>query len=708
MIFVDRLKVPIPDVLLSLRAKKERERVQLLLGSASPDHLNQLRVTFAGNLWEQARPALSNLFGNKCAYCESRLMPGVGNIEHFRPRQGAADLQRSRLQLYYSWLAYDWDNLLLVCPLCSRSKLNFFPTLGTRARIGATLQECRETENGLIDPTFDNPSEHFRFSREGICVGVSARGRLTIEVIGLNREGLVEARGRAWETALFRTRLKLMTPPYTLDKVEIERNLLGNLEYSAVVRTAMKEAADQLRADLSPLVLDTPKKADNDPVPELRPLPHRYTGRRRLPINAHKRLRRIEVRNFKVIEQIDFDIHSTENNDAGALMIVGENGTGKSTILEAVGLVLAGGDQIKRLRLRPEDYLLRRESWGAPASDSPPAEVRAYFEDLTEPLTLRIESQSSGFLTSANATIVLLSYGPRRFFVNTGRGSRNRGAKVSIQTLFDPLALVADPTRWLLECPDDKFSLAVRALRQLLGLPDEAKVKRVKDGQERIVLELDGNVTPLTRLSEGYKTIVATAVDIMREMLLYWPDLETARGVVLIDEVETHLHPRWKMRIMERLRGAMPQVQFIATTHDPLCLRGLHNDEAQVLRRNDNDVVEQLRDLPNVRGLSVEQLLTSEFFGLYSTEDPSLEEKLTNYVALATKRDRSPVEEDELARYRDATRDVVRLGSTPATQLIQDAATEYLAQSSRTDRDESGVSRKDAVNKIVEIWKSLE
>src|SRR5262249_59934446 len=114
---------------------------------------------------------------------------------------------------------------------------------------------------------------------------------------------------------------------------------------------------------------------------------------------------------------------------------------------------------------------------------------------------------------------------------------------------------------------------------------------------------------PLNRLSEGYKTIVATVVDVMREMLEYWPDLESAKGVVLIDELETHLHPRWKMRIVQRLRRAMPQVQFVATTHDPLCLRGLYDGEAQVLQRDADKRIEKLVEVPNVRGLSVEPQL---------------------------------------------------------------------------------------------------
>ena len=147
-----------------------------------------------------------------------------------------------------------------------------------------------------------------------------------------------------------------------------------------------------------------------------------------------------------------------------------------------------------------------------------------------------------------------------------------------VLTLFDPLAVIGNPTSWLLNSKQSNFDPAVRALRELLLLPQDALLTRPPRGKRRgaeILLERHAEVEPLSWLSEGFKSTIGTGVDIMREMLAYWPDLEGARGVVLIDELETHLHPRWKMRILRRLREAMPHVQFIATTHDPLCLRAL-------------------------------------------------------------------------------------------------------------------------------------
>jgi hypothetical protein len=162
------------------------------------------------------------------------------------------------------------------------------------------------------------------------------------------------------------------------------------------------------------------------------------------------------------------------------------------------------------------------------------------------------------------------------------------------------------------------------------------------------------------------------------------------------------------MRIVRRLRRAMPQVQFIATTHDPLCLRGLYDGEAQVLHRDEQKRIEKLVEVPNVRGLSVEQLLTSEFFGLFSTEDPGFEEDVARYSALAAKRDRSAAEEEALAQQRQNVQQTITLGATPRDQLLQEAADEYLLQRQKAPAREWPTLKRSAINRVVDIWKSLE
>ncbi len=106
--------------------------------------------------------------------------------------------------------------------------------------------------------------------------------------------------------------------------------------------------------------------------------------------------------------------------------------------------------------------------------------------------------------------------------------------------------------------------------------------------------------------------------------------------VVLIDEIEAHLHPRWKMQVIGGLRKALPKATFIMTSHDPLCLRGMLPGEVQVLNRfyntgqgegsKMNEIVENVAGMQNAEQFTVEQLLTSDLFQLFTTDDRHIDQ----------------------------------------------------------------------------------
>lgn len=754
MIFVDRSAVPVPEVFTSSRMIEERDRVYSLLRNASQEHLDQLRVTFDDTIWKQAREVAMQLFYGKCAFCESRIdiTQRFGDLEHFRPKHSAQDLEgRKGAHLHYAWLVYEWDNLLIVCAACNRphtlpdgtmaGKWNRFPVRGARAPFLSSVAECRATEDALlIDPTFDQPSEHLVFDPDtGLCAGLTEKGTVTIQLLGLNREGLIEERRRA---ARYAHQIVAMYVGAVARGEDADRAGLANLQailgngqpYLAVVREVVNRSYEKIRRELTlPAAAELGIREPIAAAPRIEikvpqrsggiRAPQKFEKRRRLPTRAQQRIQRIEIRNFGTIESLDFDFADAysdvaasssaaelpEDGSASALMILGENASGKSTVLEAVALALLGTSQIKKLSLRAED-VVRRTRWDMPVSETTlPAEVRIFFEGAKDkPVELTADARANTFSGTSQPSTVLLGYGPRRFFADLGSFRRRSSqAHARVETLFKPLAVIANPNDWLMTCPPDMFSLAVRALRQILMLPDDAIVRRPEDGGGEIRFEVQGIVAPLSRLSDGYKTIVATSVDIMREMLRYWPDLANARGVVLIDELEAHLHPRWKMRIVQRLRRAMPQVQFIATTHDPLCLRGMYDGEVQVLSRDDQFNVERIVDVPNVRGLSVEQLLTSDCFGLFSTEDPAFDEEVTRYVALATKRQRTAAEERELERHREIVKERMVVGATPEAQMIQEAMSRYLLDR-RTKRAGARASlKRESIADAVKLWNSL-
>jgi hypothetical protein len=201
--------------------------------------------------------------------------------------------------------------------------------------------------------------------------------------------------------------------------------------------------------------------------------------------------------------------------------------------------------------------------------------------------------------------------------------------------------------------------------------------------------------TPLAVVSSGFRSVLAMVCDIfeglLRDKAVRERGFTEAEPIILIDEIEAHLHPRWKMQIMGAFRRVLPRAIFIATTHDPLCLRGMHDREVLVLsrvRREDaNDqqmpvVVETIAELPNVENLTVEQLLTSDFFAMFSTDSPDAERKLAELGSLLARRaagDRLSGEETRALDFLE--REValsLPLGSSEVQRLVQQAVADYL------------------------------
>src|SRR5262245_1129084 len=163
------------------------------------------KVDFDFKIWQYTRDALAKIFHSKCAACESRV--GVGtfvSVTHFRPKGRVVEDNSSP---GYWWLAYDWSNLLVLCPRCQHVKGGRFPIAGKRAL--SPSDELSREKPFLLDPCVDDPNGHLAFDDNGTVVGQTERGRITIEIYGLNRETLVEARRQAIENMLFRANLTL-------------------------------------------------------------------------------------------------------------------------------------------------------------------------------------------------------------------------------------------------------------------------------------------------------------------------------------------------------------------------------------------------------------------------------------------------------------------------------------------------------------------
>ncbi len=484
------------------------------------------------------------------------------------------------------------------------------------------------------------------------------------------------------------------------------------------------------------------------PPPAAPPEKTRVFGAPREAVSASLFIERVEIRNFKAIHKLDFTVpfsavveekkitgevhHLTRT---GWKMLLGENGTGKSTVLEAVSLALVGAGVHQLAYLEPVDVLRRgsRSGW-----------VRLYLSDgvaFRLRFTKTTFSHPDGcpeqlpFVRAYGATRLLPRRQARRQQGDPDQDrprpeDRRATAVAEVSNLFDPYVSLVDANSWLASLGTRQFKAAARAIRDLLqwsgDRPPEER-PAAEAGKELVTLEA-GKVLvagdPLDRLSDGYRSVVAVACDLMAGVPHDVTDMQVAGGIVLIDELGAHLHPQWKMQIVGALRATFSAMQFIASTHEPLCLRGLIKGEIALITRQgagERRVSLRDRELPSPSDLRIDQLLTSEFFGLDATIDPTLDLQFRRYYYLLGKQMRArdehseapgltPEEEQELRQLRRRLARVGTLGSTRRDRRLYEIIDYSLVEEEMLDptvdreREKLEKLRDTTRRRVLDIW----
>jgi uncharacterized protein (TIGR02646 family) len=622
MIFVDRTTVSAPDVLFRAYVSSWAESARRFF--ATP--LSQRRQERfdaepeLANITGQLRSPLEELFAGKCAYCESSLESF--NIDRFRPAANATGLRKEVSPDHYWWLALTWENLYAACSDCVKAKGTRFPVHGRRALAPTVGDALDEEQPLLIDPCRDQPSLHFRFEFDGRVRAQSERADVTIATLGLNRPRLIKARSgvmrqtRYWLRELSPEQIRESSRLENLEEVvaylfasgsadEVAGQLLWSLGPTGQYAGAARQEAERWRSSrLSAQLFGSAR---------LEAQPKLVRSRKHSGFRTNF-LSKVRIKGVRAISDLTLDLSRPESAEAPWVVLLGENGTGKSSILQSIAVALGGPNRV----YTSPNRMIRQGRVSASIS-------------LTmsggEQMRVDLRKGRRGFeFTGLGVRSAVLAYGATRLLPPSGHGgSRTRVFKV--RNLFDPTAPLIGVQRWLTSLPTELFDYVVRALKDVLGLARTARMRRLRRiGVVRV--DLFGSEVELSELSDGYQTVLALTCDIIAGLLKANKGvIEAAEGIVLIDELDAHLHPQWRMRIVQSLRRAFPRVQFIVTTHDPLCLRGLRDGEVVVLRRTQRGRVFAVPDLPPVEGLRIDQLLTSEYFGLSSTLDPEIEAK---------------------------------------------------------------------------------
>lgn len=713
-----------PPEFLSSPAVKNAKKNILEYLRLDPDARSQRRDNINEQLFfdRSLIASLRNVFHGKCAFCESNAHKD-GRLVHLRPMRFVYDGAKANRD-YYLWLAFEWRNLFYACAHCAKAKKEHFPVRGIRVPYLASFEDAQKYEDSLlIDPTSDEPSKDLDFLYNGLVIGKTINGTTSIELLKLNRSELVIAR---------RDRIHLLcntllyAPPSAL-----WRMFTADSEHVGALQSIIQKIAKQWTQSPNPvggagsiLTKRFIKALLNASPGQRLQLPgilevirdnarDVFTGVVKSYINEDElakaywpKLREgeissIQISNFKALESLTVTMQPgrRESNSWPCLMILGENSTGKSSILCAIALALIGRKEAAKLRKYVPPLVHSADTNHHDQSENRPVEVKIGFHYSDHVASFGYEPERRSITGSDSPSTIVIGYGPRRFFDHRMQDLPS-GAAARVRTLFNPLATIPYPGTWLSEQTGPTFDTIAAALRIVLALDDKDELIRHGDD---LAVRANGRTTTIHSLSEGYRSVFVMTVDIIRELLDHWDNLELAQAVVLIDEIETHLHPRWKMQVMTSLRRVFPCVQFIVTTHDPLCLRGMDDPEVMVLRRDANNLIKPVENLPSIKTMTAEQLFTSDYFGLSSTTDPSTAIEFARLAGDVVRR--SEQGEVDVTPAKETTDLIDRLviGDSVSEQVIQEALMKYLEQRELAKGDVLPQLREEAVDAVLQV-----
>lgn len=305
-----------------------------------------------------------------------------------------------------------------------------------------------------------------------------------------------------------------------------------------------------------------------------------------VPKRVERAIHAVKVTDFRGVATLDVELSTGSPLGGAWTCIAGINGAGKTTLLQAVALALL--DQRDALQLGTSGLARMRRRAADGTHDS-----RIVLTDADgSERSVRIDATGPTHEGSIGSAKLVLGYGATR---NLSEFDDQRYASASkatrrVITLFDPLARVARAEVVLEDHGDSRvLALVSRLASDVFG--SDLDVRWV---QGNLTFTQGGNTVSAIDLPDGFRSSIAWLADVCAAWCEEHPDSDdpaAIEAVVLVDEIDLHLHPSLQRSIVPRLRAALPRVQWIVTTHSPLVLGSFDTRELVALDRAERDGV---------------------------------------------------------------------------------------------------------------------
>ncbi len=375
-------------------------------------------------------------------------------------------------------------------------------------------------------------------------------------------------------------------------------------------------------------------------------------------------LKRLRLYNFRCYEELNISFHPSFN------ILLGINGTGKTAILEAIRIALGSlfsefdkiENKISSPNISTDDVRLHNSERQYEVRIDPTIDIEEYlnpelFQDVMwsrfveryggntrydNPKDIKAISKEiqSIIRKGEDKKIPLIAYYStdryKKEKKNTGlepTGSRLRGYYNTLDSTTNTwffLNIYKTETLWELQ-HNEKSNLLSAVNKAVMTCVKDCKNIYHDVKEDQLIIQLSNDeLIPFYMLSDGVRSILAMVMELSFRCYLLNPHLGASapvitNGIVLIDEIDLHLHPEWQKTIINDLRKAFPSLQFIVTTHAPLIVGSLKDGEIFCIadKQAFNFPIQYGKDANSI----LNEMGTSEM-------DEELKNKINNYFLL--------------------------------------------------------------------------
>jgi energy-coupling factor transporter ATP-binding protein EcfA2 len=409
------------------------------------------------------------------------------------------------------------------------------------------------------------------------------------------------------------------------------------------------------------------------------------------PHTSATNLTRVVLQNLGPFESLQLDLNPQWN------VFLGNNGSGKSTILRAIALALSGDDSTTKAAA---ERLLR--------VGSSEGRVEVTVDGVTYTTIVKREPtgvsvQATQFTPLQRGTATVLGFPPLRglSMKNPSGAAPTNSASPTVGDVAPLLGGTIDARmdnlkQWVVNVDVNSVSggdiTAERAARsgalrdaffqvlQDLSPNTVVKFSSVDRHSWQVNVETPDGIVPIDQVSQGMSSLlgwVGTTLQRMYEIRPGVTNPESEPAIVLVDEIDAHLHPEWQQLLVPLLTKQFPRTQFIATTHSPLVVAGMKANEVFVAQRSiGNTKRVSVEPAPlEFEGMRADQILTSPLFGLSTSRSPSAASDMDRYAALLSKPDSLKSEEERaaLVALRAKLDPFISIGETPLQRAVESA-----------------------------------